>query len=163
MLPGAAFAQSFEAADVHPSASATNPYTYMSGAVLRGERYDLRKATMLDLIRIAWEVDPDAIVGGPNWLELDRFDVSAKAPSSTAPETIKLMLRALLADRFKLALHKDTPPMPAFALTMGKSKPSTNPNPPAFHPRYISAATSRWRPSLNRCTEWPATTSQIPW
>ena len=43
----------FEAADVHLSAPATNPYNYASGGVLRGERYDLRKATMLDLIKTA--------------------------------------------------------------------------------------------------------------
>ena len=78
---------------------------------------------MLDLIRIAYGVDPDKVVGGPSWLELDRFDVDAKAPPSTPPETINLMLQSLLADRFKLALHKDTRPLPAFALTTGKGKP----------------------------------------
>src|SRR5262249_44126395 len=70
----------FEAADVHRSPSATNPYNYASGGVLRGERYELRKATMLDLIKTAWNVDADTVFGGPNWLELDRFDIYAKAP-----------------------------------------------------------------------------------
>jgi uncharacterized protein (TIGR03435 family) len=115
-------APAFDAADVHRSARATNPYTFMSGGVLRGERYDLRKATMLDLIRIAWAVDPAAVVGGPNWLELDRFDIAAKAPARTPPETVRLMLQALLADRFKLVLHRDTRPMPAFAMTADKGK-----------------------------------------
>src|SRR3954467_8403441 len=64
----------FEAADVRLSPSATNPYNYASGGVLRGERYELRKATMLDLIKTAWNVDADTVFGGPNWLELDRFD-----------------------------------------------------------------------------------------
>ena len=129
VLSGAAFGQAaatapkFDIADVHVSTSATNPYTFLSGGVLRGGRYDLRKATMLDLIRIAYGVDPDKVVGGPSWLELDRFDADAKAASSTPPETINLMLQALLADRFKLVLHKDTRPLPAFALTMGKAKP----------------------------------------
>jgi uncharacterized protein (TIGR03435 family) len=103
---------------VHASARAGNPYTYASGGVLRGGRYDLRKATMLDLIKTAWGVDPDTVFGGPNWLELDRFDVSAKVP----PETIRLMLQALLRDRFGLIIHNDTRPMPAFALTAGKNK-----------------------------------------
>jgi uncharacterized protein (TIGR03435 family) len=117
------FGQTFEAADVHVSPLARNPYTFASGGVLRGGRYDLRKATLLDLIRTAWSVDPDTIVGGPEWLELDRFDVSAKAPAETPPQTIRLMLRALLRDRFKLAVHEDTRPMPAFALTAGRNKP----------------------------------------
>jgi uncharacterized protein (TIGR03435 family) len=129
ILAGAAiglFAQGqpkFEAADVHRSSAGMNPYTYISGGVLRGARYDLRKATMLDLIRIAYGIDPDKVVGGPNWLEFDRFDVAAKAPESTPPETLKLMLQALIVDRFKLVLHKDTRPLPGFALTVGSGKP----------------------------------------
>ena len=113
----------FEAADIHASAHTTNPNPFMSGGVLRGGRYDVRRATMVDLIRIAYDVDPDAVLGGPNWLETDRFDIIAKAPPETSLETIKLMLQALLADRFKLVLHKDTKPMPAFVLTLGKGKP----------------------------------------
>ncbi len=119
------FAQApkFGAADVQRSALAMNPYTYVSGGVLRGERYDLRKATVLDLIRIAYNVDPDVVLGGPNWLEFDRFDIGAQAPAGTSPATIRLMLRSLLTNRFRLVLHKDTRPMPAFALTAGKGEP----------------------------------------
>jgi uncharacterized protein (TIGR03435 family) len=117
-----AFGQTFQAADVHASPRATNPYTYASGGVLRGGIYDLRKATMLDLIKTAWNVEPDTVFGGPNWLELDRFDVSAKAPPETQPETIRLMLQALLRDRFGLVIHNDIRPMPVFALTARKNK-----------------------------------------
>jgi uncharacterized protein (TIGR03435 family) len=117
-----AFGQTFDAADVHASSHAGNPYTYASGGVLRGGVYNLRKATMLDLLKTAWNVDPDTVFGGPNWLELDRFDVSAKAPPETPPETIRLMLQALLRDRFGLVIHNDTRPMPVFALTAGKNK-----------------------------------------
>jgi uncharacterized protein (TIGR03435 family) len=113
----------FEAADVHLSPPANNPYNYASGGVLRGERYDLRKATMLDLIKMAWNVDPDTVFGGPNWLEFDRFDIYTKAPPETPPETIRLMLQALLRDRFGLVVHEDTRPLPAFALTVGEDKP----------------------------------------
>ena len=113
----------FEAADIHLSPSATNPYNYASGGVLRGERYELRKATMLDLIKTAWNVDADTILGGPNWLELDRFDIYAKAPRDAPPETVRLMLQALLRDRFGLVIHEDTRPLPAFALTVGQNKP----------------------------------------
>ena len=114
--------QTFEASDVHPSARISNPYTYASGGLLRGTRYDLRKATMLNLIQAAYGIDANRIAGGPSWLGLNRFDVSAKAPASTSPEDLKLMLQALLADRFKLAVHNDTQPLPAFALSPGKGK-----------------------------------------
>jgi uncharacterized protein (TIGR03435 family) len=127
LLAGAAFAQSttpapaFDVADVHSSARSTNPF--FSGGVLRGGRYDLRKATMVDLIRTAYGVDADKVLGGPAWLETDRFDVMALAPPATSPETVKLMLQALLADRFKLTLHKDDKSLPTFALTAGNGKP----------------------------------------
>lgn len=113
----------FEAADVHPSGPAMNPYTFISGGVLRGARYDLRKATMLDLIRIAYDTNPEMVVGGPNWLEFDRFDIAAKAQANSSPEALRLMLRTLLAERFGLAVHRDTRPMPAYVLEKGKGNP----------------------------------------
>lgn len=111
----------FEVADIH--ASATTTFPFMRGGLIRGGRYELHNATMLDLIRTAYDVDPAKVLGGPSWLEQDRFDVIAKTPSDTSIETAKLMLQALLADRFKLAVHNDTKPMPVFVLSMGKGKP----------------------------------------
>ena len=82
--------------------------------MLRGDRYDLRKAMMLDLIRIAHKVAPEAVVGGPNWLEFDRFDVAGKAPAESSPETVCRMLQSLLVDPFHLTAHNDMSPMPAY-------------------------------------------------
>jgi uncharacterized protein (TIGR03435 family) len=127
LLSTAAFSQStdnssaFDSADVHVSPSATNPT--MRGGALRGGRYEVRTATMVDLLSAAYNMEPDKILGGPSWLDWDRFDVLAKAPQGTTQESLNAMLRNLLADRFKLAVHKDTKPMPAFVLTAGKGKP----------------------------------------
>ena len=88
LLSGAAFGQStstkpaFQIADVHVSPHASNPI--MQGGVLRAGRYELRQATMLDLIKTAYGVDPETVVGGPGWLESDRFDVIAKASPATS-------------------------------------------------------------------------------
>ncbi len=84
----------FEAADVHSSAKAQNPF--MRTTPVRDRRYQVKNATMVDLIRIAYGFDTDKILGGPNWLELDRFEVIGKVPAESTPETQKLMLRALL-------------------------------------------------------------------
>jgi len=129
LLSGAVSAQNitaaappkFDIADVHVSPRSLTPR--MSGGALHGDRYEIRKATMVDLIRTAYSVDPDKVLGGPAWLETDRFDVAAKAPPTTSPETVKVMLQALLAERFKLVAHTETRPMPAFILSMGKGKP----------------------------------------
>lgn len=111
----------FDIADVHVSPHVTNPY--MRGGVLRSGRYDIRTASMLDLISTAYSVDAAKVQGGPSWLDTDRFDIAAKAPSNTPPETVKVMLQTLLADRFKLKVHMDTKPMPVFVLSLGKGKP----------------------------------------
>jgi len=110
----------FDAADIHVRAHSSNATPFMTGGVLRAGRYDLRNATMLDLIRVAYNVmDTDTILGGPSWLEMDRFDVIAKAPNATPPETLRIMLQNLLSDRFKLALHTVTKPQQGYALTVG--------------------------------------------
>ena len=106
----------FEIADVHVNATAS----YFRAPSVGGGRYGLKGATMVDLIRTAYGFDADKVVGGPSWLEMDRFDVLAKLPAGATAETAKPLLQSLLAERFKLALHKDTRPFPAYALTVGK-------------------------------------------
>jgi len=110
----------FEAADVH--VSPPRNLTFFQGGVLRGDRYVLRQATMVDLIATAYGVDGSNVQGGPTWLETDRFDITGKVPAPTSPATINSMLQSLLRDRFKLVIHNGSKPMPAFVLTTGKGK-----------------------------------------
>jgi len=111
----------FEIADVHPSARVANPT--MSGGVLRVDRYEIHRATVLDLIRKGWAMDVDNVIGGPSWLDSDRFDIIAKVPPNTAPEALNKMLQSLLQDRFGLVIRNDTRPIQAYALTVGKRGP----------------------------------------
>ena len=111
----------FDLADIHASPRVTNPY--MRGGVLRGTRYDVRTASLVELISNAYSVDAVKVQGGPSWLDSERFDIVAKAPANTPPETVKLMVQTLLTDRFKLKIHMDTKPMPVFVLSLGKGKP----------------------------------------
>src|SRR6185295_8426828 len=98
ILCAAAFGQSpdpppaFEIADVHASPRSANPFMRSS---VRPGRYELRNASMVDLIRTAYTIDADKVLGGPTWLEYDRFDVLSRIPAKTPPpETLKLMLQA---------------------------------------------------------------------
>ena len=93
----------FGIADIH--ASAPNTILEMRSRFSRG-RYELRNATLVDLIRTAWSVDADKVVGGPDWLDTNRFDVIATAPAVSTPETLKTMLRNLLVDRFRLVAQR---------------------------------------------------------
>ena len=86
---------------------------------------------MVDLIRTAYGVDPERVVGGPTWLEFDRFDTTALVRPSTRPETLRLMLQSLLADRFKLTIHNDSRPVTGLVLSLGKGKPKLKEAQPA--------------------------------
>jgi uncharacterized protein (TIGR03435 family) len=142
----------FVAADVH--ISATGPARVMTGGFVANGRYELRHATLVDLIRTAYSVDAGKVTGGPAWLATDRFDVIAQAPANSTPDDLKPMLKALLADRFGLAARADTKPMPAFALTAG-TKPKLKPahasgegacalsNPPGAHGTFSNLAECR--------------------
>jgi uncharacterized protein (TIGR03435 family) len=88
----------------------------------RTGRYEIRNATMVDLIRTAYTMDAENVVGGPSWLEYHRFDVAALVPPNTTPDTQKLMLRALLTERFKLAVRNDTKPAAGHVLVVGRGK-----------------------------------------
>jgi uncharacterized protein (TIGR03435 family) len=117
--------QTFEVADVHVSPGVTNLF---SRTMFRGGRYEIHNASILDLIRIAYGIDDqlskgDKVVGGPNWVDFDRFEVIAKAAPNTPQDTMRRMLQALLADRFKLVVHNETKSISGYVLAMGKGKP----------------------------------------
>jgi uncharacterized protein (TIGR03435 family) len=111
----------FDVADVHNSYHRYGGY--VNGGELVGGRYILREATMLDLIGDAYDVDRDHTLLGPEWMEADRFDILAKAPAGTSKERVAQMLQTLLAERFKLVVHKDTKVMPAYLLSVGSGVP----------------------------------------
>ncbi|MEO8368979.1 MAG: TIGR03435 family protein [Candidatus Solibacter sp.] len=105
-------------ADIHASPATNQPF--VRGPFYTNGRFELRFASMLDLVRIAYGVDPEKVLGGPSWLEFDRFDVFAMAPAGSTNESRKQMLKELLADRFKLETHTDSKPIAAWALKAPK-------------------------------------------
>jgi len=115
----------FDLADVHTSPHVTFPF--MDGGNLHGDRYVLRQASMADMISTAYHTDPTSVQGGPSWLEMDRFDIQAKATPGASGDDLRMMLRSLLGDRFHLVTHNGTAPMPAFILAAGKDKPKMKP------------------------------------
>jgi uncharacterized protein (TIGR03435 family) len=102
--------------DVTSVQVSTRPQPGMRGGVLRGNRYELRNATMLDMVRTAYNVQPERVSGGPTWLEWNRFDIAALAPEKTPPDRLREMLKTLLADRFKLVVREGETTTTALAL-----------------------------------------------
>ena len=115
----------FELSDVHPSPHVTFPF--MDGGNLHGDRYVLHQASVAEMIASAYKTDVTNVQGGPTWLEMQRFDIQAKAAPGTSEDNLKLMLKSLLADRFHLMIHNGAAPMPAFILAAGKDKPKMKP------------------------------------
>jgi uncharacterized protein (TIGR03435 family) len=95
-----------------------------------GGRFNAVNVTPRMLLRLAYQVEDFQIDGGPKWLDSDHFDVVAKAPDGVAigpavpgsgPGPMQLMLQSLLADRFKLTLHRETRELPVYALVPARS------------------------------------------
>jgi uncharacterized protein (TIGR03435 family) len=73
------------------------------------------------LIVQAYRLSGYQLIGGPGWMDSERFDVVAKAPSGSPPEQTALMLRGLLAERFKLKVHAETRETQIYALTLARN------------------------------------------
>ena len=68
----------FEIVDIHPSSITVNQF--VRGPFISGVRYDMRNASIVDLIAKAYDMNTDKVLEGPSWLEYDRFDISATVP-----------------------------------------------------------------------------------
>jgi uncharacterized protein (TIGR03435 family) len=79
----------------------------------------MRNVTLRSSIRWAYGVK-DFEVAGPGWLETERYDIMAKASQPVPDSQLRLMLRALLAERFQLTLHRETRDVPVYALLVGR-------------------------------------------
>jgi uncharacterized protein (TIGR03435 family) len=137
-----ATAPQFEVASVKPNKSGDN--RVMIG-VQPGGRVNASNVALRMLLRQAFNIQDFQIVGGPDWIGTDRFDVIAKAPESDGEITqdrLRLMLRALLVERFKLAYHDETREVPIYALV--KARPDGKLG-PGLAPAAVDCAAARGR------------------
>ena len=65
----------------------------------------------------------DFQISGPGWLDSERYDIVAKVPRGATKEQSKVMMQNLLAERFKLTLHREKKDLPMYALVVGKNGP----------------------------------------
>ena len=118
-------AAEFEAASVRPNTLGDRIVTINVGP---GPRFNARGYTLKLLLQRAFGMKGFQIAGGPPWLDVDRYDVAAVASASLGAanlteEQLQPMLRALLADRFRLRFHQERKELPGFALAaIGSSK-----------------------------------------
>ena len=79
----------------------------------------MRNVTLASAIQWAYTIQP-AELSGPDWLKDRRFDIVGKADAATSPDQLRLMLQALLADRFKLTVRRQSKELSALILSTGK-------------------------------------------
>jgi uncharacterized protein (TIGR03435 family) len=72
------------------------------------------------LIMQAYEIRDYQVAGGLAWAQSERYDVQAKADTASSPHQIRVMLQALLADRFRLTLHRETRTVAGYVLSVDK-------------------------------------------
>jgi uncharacterized protein (TIGR03435 family) len=124
--PAATPAPAFEVASIKP-APPIDPAKIVAGTLHVGmsidaARVDIGSLSLAELIRIAYRVKPYQ-VSGPDWMSSQRFDVMAKMPEGASKDQVPEMLQGLLAERFKLIMHRDSKDHPVYALVVGKNGP----------------------------------------
>ena len=80
-----------------------------------------------NIIRNAWNITNDQIAGGPDWLDSERFDISAKASAPFKQEEGRAMLQGLLAERFALKTHMETRELPVYLLVLARKDGTLGP------------------------------------
>jgi uncharacterized protein (TIGR03435 family) len=111
----------FEVASIKPSKAET---ASSSGINAGHGRIDAANVTLKRCIMGAYGLGPHQVLGGPDWLDSDRFEITAKAEQPVGVSLLMTMLQALLAERFKLALHHEARPIQAYVLEVKKNGPA---------------------------------------
>ena len=128
VLAGAALGQTpaFEVASVKPAAPLDRSQMLSGqmhvGMKVDAARVDIGSMSVAELIRIAYRVKAYQ-VSGPDWMASERFDVLAKLPEGASSAQVPEMLQALLAERFKLTVHRESKEHAVYALVVGKNGP----------------------------------------
>jgi uncharacterized protein (TIGR03435 family) len=127
---------SFTVASVKPSGpSNSNSHVYVRFAA--GGRFSASNVTLRFLIKIAYDLRDDQILGGPNWLDSKRYDVDANCdpPFGGDPDKmneearrefhrqVQLRLQSMLADRFQLKISHGAKEMFLYHLVVAKNGP----------------------------------------
>ena len=81
-----------------------------------GGRFHARNVSLRFIIQVAHDLPAFRLTGGPGWIDQEHYDIQAKAADAVPGPQLYAMMRALLADRFKLALRAETRTVAGFAL-----------------------------------------------
>lgn len=123
------YGQTFEVASVKPakSAAANSKEGPQEKITVDPGSLTMRSVTLRSCIHWAFGV-ADYQISGPGWLATERYDIQGKTAAPATPEQLRGMLRALLASRFGVALHRETKELPVYELVVGRNGPKLKPS-----------------------------------
>ena len=75
---------------------------------------------VINLITMSYDLRFGQLIGGPEWIRTDRYDVMARAEGNPPMTELRPMLQAMLADRFKLVTHRETREVQGYRLVMAQ-------------------------------------------
>jgi uncharacterized protein (TIGR03435 family) len=101
-------------------------------------RMRAENASLKQILQVAYGLSALQI-GGPSWLDSDRFDLAAKAPEGVADSDLMPMLQSLLKERFQLTAHRENREMPVFEMIVAKDGLKIS----VFDPSHIPARPPR--------------------
>jgi uncharacterized protein (TIGR03435 family) len=90
-------------------------------AFSHGGAFTAKNAAVRGLIQEAYRLKDDRILGGPGWLDAERYDIIAKPSAPVSDDEGRIMLQTLLADRFHFQAHRETREFRAYALSIAKN------------------------------------------
>jgi uncharacterized protein (TIGR03435 family) len=90
---------------------------------VRGNRFTTTDTSLIDLLAFSYGLHAHQITGGPSWMETEKYDVLAEPEGKDKPKSnqLKLMVQNLLADRFQLAVHRETKELSVYSILVGKN------------------------------------------
>jgi uncharacterized protein (TIGR03435 family) len=87
-----------------------------------GRRFETTNTSLNDLISFAYGLHATQIIGAPDWVRSDRFDLTLQAGADPMSETLWTgMLQKYLTESFQLSFHRDTRDLPLYVLSIGRS------------------------------------------
>src|SRR5882724_9832691 len=118
-LAFAAQVSSFEVASVRQVDPPAGPHVV--SLIVNRERLKIEAAELRQIVGLAYAIQRVLVLGGPGWADSDQFDIIAKAESPDATrDEIRTMLQTLLAERFKLVVHREAKEVPVYSLILAK-------------------------------------------
>jgi uncharacterized protein (TIGR03435 family) len=129
----------FEVASVKAAAT---PPAQRRAARPGADRIDWQYVTLWYCLSYAYGVHSYQM-SGPDWLKSAHYDISAKGPAGTTREQLPEMMRTLLAERFKMQIHRETRDITALALVVGKDGPKLQASAPEVTDGSVNMSASK--------------------